>query len=376
MLSNAKFPRVRSVRFRDVPSFGQSGSTFGGVRKKHATCAACYPQTRTDHRRNDISITNNDYYTACNEFFHSLVLEVGRNLRVKHQHKGGSDGTESIGTSTLEEGSSTFISDDLGEAVSSALVNPLFLGLFGLHLQTTTDGIKGVRSVTGRDGRGLGAGELGEGTDDTILVRLVRVVSREGVKETKVDTTVGDDTNNGDSHTIVETSDTTGLDSLLQAIQETVELLLSTSDIGSKTGTGVIQGVDDHEGSGTSKTSRGHVDEEKLSKLGILVSLGEHGLNTILEGKVKSLGGEVTDDVSQVSTPEGSDTLFTGHTGEAVDDTGVTGHLTTDNLGVGILGLDQELDSLNGSGGCLGNSTRKSTSEEINEEIVRHLQKG
>ena len=70
--------------------------------------------------------------------------ESGGDLGVKHEDKGGSDGTESVGSRSLEEGGGTLVLDDLSEAVHGVLVDPLGLRLLGLHLQTTTDGIHGV----------------------------------------------------------------------------------------------------------------------------------------------------------------------------------------------------------------------------------------
>jgi hypothetical protein len=239
-------------------------------------------------------------------------------------------------------------------------------------LKTTTDSVEWVRGVSSGNGRDLGATELGGGTEDTILVLLVRVVSREGVEETEVGSTVWDDSHDGNTNTVVESSDSGRLDSLGKAVNETTELTLSDTDIGSETGTGVVKWVDDQEGTGSGKTSSSHVDEEEFSEFGILVGLREHGLDGVLERKVEGLGREVTDDVGHVTTPEGADSLLTADTGEAVNDTGVTLDLSGDNLWVGILGLDEELHTLNWRGSGLGDSTRETTGKEIDKEIVRH----
>jgi len=174
----------------------------------------------------------------------NLDLEGGSDFGVKHQNQSGTNGTEGISTSSLEQGGNTFVLHDLCEAVSRSLVVPFILGLLGLHLQTTTDRVERVRRVTGSNGRELRTTELGGGTQDVRFVLLVRVVSREGVEETEVDTTVGDDTNNGYTNTVVERGDTSGFDSLREAVHETAELLLAGTDIRGKTGTGVVEGVD------------------------------------------------------------------------------------------------------------------------------------
>jgi hypothetical protein len=177
-------------------------------------------------------------------------------------------------------------------------------------LKTTTDGIEGVRGVTGTDSRELGATELGGGTKETIFRLLVRIVSGKGIEETEVDSTVWDDTNNRHSDAVVQTTNTAGGHSLLQAIEKTVELLLSSSDIRSKTGTGVIERVDDAQRTGSSKTTSSHVNGEEFAELSVLVGLREEGLDSILEGEVEGLGREVPDDVGQVSTPESLDSLY------------------------------------------------------------------
>jgi hypothetical protein len=103
----------------------------------------------------------------------------------------------------------------------------------------------------------------------------------------------------------------------------------------------------------------------------VFVSLGEHGLDSILEGKVEGLGGEITDNVCQVPTPESLDSLFLGHTDEAVNNSGVTSDLSTDNLGVGILGLDKQLNTLDRSSACLGDGTRHTSGKEVDNEFRR-----
>lgn len=199
---------------------------------------------------------------------------------------------------------------------------------------------------------------------------MVGVQSGEGIKETKVNSTVGDDSNDGNTDSVVKTTNTGGGNSLLQAVGKAVELLLSRSNIGGETCTGVVKGVDDGEGSSSSKTSRGHVDGKELGKLGVLVCLGKEALNSVFECEVESLGGEVTDNVGEVSTPEGSDSLLLGHAGEAVDDAGVTGDLPGDNLRIGVLGLDEELDTLDGGGAGLGHGSGDTAGKEVDDEIA------
>lgn len=299
----------------------------------------------------------------------SSLAEDLLDLTVEHEHKGRADGTESVGTSTLEEGASALLGEDGVEAVHGASVLPLSLGLVGLHLETAADGIEGVGDVGGAEGGGLGTEELGHNTADGGLL-LVRVEAVEGVVHTEVGTTEGEDTNSRDTKAVVERENTTGaLGGLDKAVNEAVELLLALTDIGGKAGTGVVKGVDKAEGTNTGKTTRGNVDHEELVEVLLGGVLGEDGLDGVLEGKVKGLGGEVTDDVHTVASPEGLEALLLEDTGEGVTDGGVTGHLTADDAGVGILGLDDELDTLDGSSASLGNGARDTAGQEVDNEV-------
>ena len=87
-------------------------------------------------------------------------------------------------------------------------------------------------------------------------------------------------------------------------------------------GTGKVQRIDKAEGGCTSGTTRCKVSHEPFPELGLLVnSLHEDVLVHILEGKVESLSGEVTDDIGKVTTPVGSNSLFLGDTDESIHNT-------------------------------------------------------
>mmetsp|Transcript_59119 Transcript_59119/g.116294 ORF Transcript_59119/g.116294 Transcript_59119/m.116294 type:complete len:336 (-) Transcript_59119:36-1043(-) len=298
-------------------------------------------------------------------YFTRLSSQHLLHLTVQHQHKGGTDGSEGVSSSTLEKSVHALLLQNLGEAIGGTLVQPLVLGLLGLHLQTSADGIERVRSITGSDGSGLSDGELGGKAEDG-LVLSVGVDAGQGIVHTEVHTTVRDDTHHRHTETVVKTQNTRRtLSSLHKAVSKTVERLLLTTNIGSKSGTGIVQRIDNAQRSSTSKTTGGHVGQEKHKELLLGIISGEHVLEGILEGKVKSLGREVADHVGEVTSPEGTQTLLLVHTGEAVANASVAGNLTRLDQGVGILGLDDKLNSLNRSGGSLGNGTGDSTSSEI-----------
>ena len=63
---------------------------------------------------------------------------------------------------------------------------------------------------------------------------------------------------------------------------------------------GVVQGVDEHQREGSSKSSAGDVSAE-FEGLGSVLGGLEQTLDLVLEGKVQSLCGEVPEDVGEVS---------------------------------------------------------------------------
>ena len=78
----------------------------------------------------------------------------------------------------------------------------------------------------------------------------------QGVVDTEVKTTVDDDTDDGGDEATVETGNTVRSQGLPVDIDQTVELTGTTGlgglGVVGKTGTGVVEGVNEEEGSGTS----------------------------------------------------------------------------------------------------------------------------
>lgn len=266
-----------------------------------------------------------------------LAEEKELSLVVDGQDTSTGNTTEDVGTSTLEERLDTLGGDNLASSIHGTVVLD---GLTRGHHHATTDGVKRVRSDTGTSGDGPTKSERsqevtleGTGEED----RLDRVV------HTEVQTTVDNDTSNGGHESTVETTNTVGSKGLLVDVYETVELTLTTLlgglGVVGKTGTGVVEGVDEEEGSGTSSltmlvvaivvlvvlgityTTGGQVTGHPLGVTITLLLESEHGLVGVAESKVQRLGGEVTDDVGGVTTPQSEDTLSLRGTLEAVGDT-------------------------------------------------------
>ena len=242
-------------------------------------------------------------------------------LIVDGEHTSTGNTTENVGTSTVEERLDTVLGNDLAGGIEGVLVLD---GLTGGHHHTTTDGIKRVSGDTGTGGDGPTETEGGKEAaleitgDDNRLERVVH---------TEVETTVDDDTSDGGHETTVETGNTVRGDGLAVDVDETVELTLTTLlgglGVVGETGTGVIQGVDEQHGSGTSSTTRGQVTDHPPGVTVTLLLETEHLLELVTESEVKSLGREVTDDVGGVTTPQGEGTLISHGTAEAVTDTSI-----------------------------------------------------
>merc|ERR1719225_1196456 len=198
----------------------------------------------------------------------------------------------------------------------------------------------------------------------------------EGVEHTEVHATVDEDTDSRDGEASVDALDTVRLQGLDVDIDQTVELTLSTLAfvVVGQPGPGKVKGVHEEKGQGSGKTTRGNVGGELDGGRSVLGG-GEQGLNGVLESKVQSLGREVPQHVSKVSSPEGSNTLGGHHPLGAVKNTGV-GLVKTTLLDHLILVLDEQLDSLDGGGHSLGDTSGNTGQHEVLKEpklLVTHL---
>jgi len=265
--------------------------------------------------------------------------------------------TEDVGSRALHHGHEALVLEDLHTAVDGAVVLD---GGAGSHHHTTPDGVDGVGHETGGDGH---APAQQEGQEDRGVVS--QEDGLEGVVQAEVHASVDEDAHAGDGEATVQALDTVGLDGLGVDVDETVELALATLALGiiGQPGTGVVKGVDEHKGQGASAASGQDVGSEFLPLGSILGGLKD-GLDGILESEVQGLGREVPEHISQITSPEGNDTL------------GFQGPLNTINNAVVwsiqsalfdhfSLILDQEFYSLDGSGGRFGNGGGNSGQHEV-----------
>jgi len=297
--------------------------------------------------------------------FELLAEHDQLDLVVDREYTSTGDTTENVGTSTLEERLDTLLGNDLAGGIEGRLVLD---GLTRSHHHTTADSVERVRGNTGTSGDSPTEEERGQ--EVTLKVsdeddRLERIVHSE------VETTVDDDTGNRGTETTVETEDAVGGEGLLVDIDQTVELTVTTAlrvlGVVGETGTGVVEGVDEEKGSGTSHTTRGKVTSHPPPVSITVLLVAEHGLERVAESEVQGLGWEVTDDVGSVATPQRGHTLVGGGTTEAVHDTIVLA-LKTARLQHLILVLDEKLDTLDRSGGGFRDGSGNTTHQEVDHE--------
>ena len=264
---------------------------------------------------------------GASHLFELLAEEDKLDLVVDGQDTSTGDTTEDVGTGTLEQGLGTLLGDDLAGSIQGGLVLD---GLTRGHHHATTDSVQRVGSNTSSSGNSPAEQE---GSEERALKRTNQENGLDRVVHAEVQTTVDDNSENGGTETTVETGNTVGGEGLAVDVNETVELTVTAAlgglGVVGQTGTGVVQGVDEEEGSGTGSTTGGQVTHHPLGVAVTVLLIGEHGLVGVTEGKVKSLGGEVTNDVGSVTTPEGDDTLLGGGALEAVNDTVVLAVETT-----------------------------------------------
>jgi len=284
------------------------------------------------------------------------------------QDTGAGDASEDVGAGALHHGHEALVLHDLHGAVDGALV---FDGRAGGHHHTPTNGVDGVGHQTGSDGdtvtQAEGQEQPGIGSQKDGL---------QGIVEAEIHATIDEDADARDDETSVETLNTVGLEGLGVDVDETLVLALSTLALGvvSQTRTGVIEGVDEEQREGTRATAGQDVGGELLGVGSVLLNV-EHRLHLILEGEVERLRREVTQAVGQVTAPQGVHALRLDGPHGAVDDAIVrfvqptlANHL--------ILILDEQFDTLDGSGGRLGDDGGDARKGEILGEsqlLSRHL---
>jgi len=281
---------------------------------------------------------------------------------------GAGDAAKNVGAGTLHHGHEALVLQDLNGAVYGALVLD---GGAGGHHHTTTNGVDGVGHQSGRNGDAVtqaeGQEQTGVGPQQDRLQRIV---------ETEVHATIDENADARDDESTVETLDAVGLEGLGVDVDETLVLTLAAFALGvvGQTRTGVVERVHEEKREGTGAATGQDVGRELLDVGSVLLNV-EHGLHLILEGEVERLRWEVTQAIGQVTAPQRVDALVLDGSGGAIDDAvvGLVQTALTDHL---ILILDEELDTLDRSGGRLGHDggdTRKGEILGKSQLLIGHL---
>lgn len=265
-------------------------------------------------------------------------------LIVQHKYESTTSTTQNVGEGALEESVGSFGPGNLGPTVQGVLVLAVGNSAARLHHHTTTDGVERIRDDSGNGGHSLS----NQPGDDQWGVLGVRQHALGSVEESKVGGTVDDDTLDGDDESTVQTKSTVRFEDLDQTVAQSLEFTMtSLAGISSQTGTGKVKRVDEAQRSGTGSTTAGQVTTEVAPELLVLVDTAQEDLLVlVLEGKVQCLGGEVTNDIGKVTTPEGQEALFTGNAHETVDHTLVL--VFFGDLFGHVLDLQQKLHTFDG----------------------------
>jgi len=273
-------------------------------------------------------------------------------LVIQDQHESAAHASEHVGPSSLEESLATLITCNLPPTVHGATVHDVRSFASRLHHHTTADGIEGVGNETGTGSHSLSDGPA----DNNVCILGIWQHTLGCVINAKVGCSVDYDALHGHTEALVQALEAVRLEDRHQAVSEATEFTLpGLAHVGSKTRSGEVKGVDEAEGGGSSSTTGGQVAGEVSPELPLVNAVEEDLLVLILERKVESLGGEVSDDVRQVASPERDEALFLGDTNDAVHDALVL--VGSRDLFAGMLYLEQELHSLDGSNSCLGDGS-------------------
>merc|ERR1719309_1223066 len=276
------------------------------------------------------------------------------------QHTSTSNTSKNVGTGSFHHGHEPFVLQNLDTTVNGAFVlNSTTRG----HHHSSSDGVNGIGHKSSSNGN-TPAKKEGQANICTVTEedRL------ESVKHAKVHATVDEDTNSRDGEASVQALDAIRFECLSIDINETIELALTTLTLGviGKPGSGIVKRVHKQKRHSTSSTTASNVGGKFPGIAGVFWT-SKNSLDGILEGKVKSLCREVSEDIGQVSSPEGVNTLSLQYPLGAVNDTLVwlVQPSLLDHL---ILVLDKKFDSLNRSSSCLGYTCSNTSEHEVLKE--------
>merc|ERR1712036_448 len=284
------------------------------------------------------------------------------------EYSGTAHTTHDVCAGALEERRGALVLEHLLEAVHGTVV-----------LDTTSTGHH-HSSSNGVDGVTAEAGERRHHPTEEERQEGVWLVAEkdwlERVVESKVHASVDEDANARDYETSVETGNTIGGNCFAVDIDKSVELAFATLALGivCHSSSCIVQRVHKHKRKRTSKSTTSNVST-KLDNLRGIFLHSEHRLDRVLEGKVQRLGRKVSDNVSQVTTPEASNSLGFHRSSSAVNDA-VVRLIESALLDHLVLVLDEKLDSLDGRRGGLGHAGCDARNHKVFKKVeVGHPRK-
>lgn len=143
------------------------------------------------------------------------------------------------------------------------------------------------------------------------------------VEASEVSCSVDDNTLHRHVEAQVKALEAVCLEDLGDAVSKTGELPLcgALADVGGQPRSGKVQRVDKAERCGSSCAARSQVTSKVAPELRSLIhATEEYLLVLVFEGEVQGLGGEVTDDVGQVASPERDEALLLWDSDHTVND--------------------------------------------------------
>jgi len=260
-----------------------------------------------------------------------------------------SNTSQDVSSSTLHQSHEALVSyHGLSTVQGSLVLDSLTTG----HHHPPSDGIDRVGHKSGCDRDTVSQQERQQQTGIITQEHWF-----EGVVETEVEASVDKDSDTRDHETSVETSNTVRFEGLLVDVNETVVLARGNTVLScyfgvvSETSSSVVERVDETQRHGSSNSTRQDV-RAKLNRVASILGDSEGLFDLSFEGKVKGLGGEVPQAVSQVTSPERVQTFAREGSCCTIYDS-LVWPVQPPLLNHLILVLDEKLYSLNRSGSCL-----------------------
>ena len=137
-----------------------------------------------------------DFSSVCCSLEHVLDLVV------EDESKSTTCTSEDVAKASLEESSTSLIGVDLLEAIESSVIHGFDSSLSGVHHESSSHGIERVSDDTSSDGDDLCESPHGE---EVSFLNIYEQHNFTSIEQTELrGGSVSDDTNNGDTKTVVE----------------------------------------------------------------------------------------------------------------------------------------------------------------------------